>query len=946
MVGYRPSGIAPRMSAEATTPASLAAWERAQRRREEIEDAAWEQRRLADRDAAAAAQLRAAAATANSPRSTTGQPPQLHYHLPGSQAADAPADLSTPRHSFFCPAPSPPVDAPGAASAAVGIPVANHVDNRGQPPFQGPAAPLPAGEVQHGSQTVWNLVGSLRQPGDGGVPHALQPTPLGPNRSVHFGTHVNIPSLQSSSAPRAEPMSAPWAPALPSASPVAGGASSTPVGPPLGLSSAGNVLNWTPPSAAAAAVAEPWSAAQVSDGPWTPAVRAAAPSSTVASETEKAAAEAAAAAVEAAATPPTASLSGPFPPCRAPSRPRAAAQARGANKRRHGKTPSVVSTAPPTKKTKTTKEADGATCNEDGSAAPDCPGARTPEAVAAWVLVKGEVAKVVRDSNKALWSALKQSTEQIEHLKANTNRLEARVDAQGQGHERTAMAVASVRLAVKNLGATGGSKRSGSGSGGGGGDIESKAPVKDEKPMFDRVSTKAAAMALAPENEVNAAKLRRPVREAVKRLVANTIVSRDVLMDTAVATARISDEAMKVFGMTPGAAHSYLMDFIYFPSATKNAAPTLKRPHTVVVATISHAMAQLREFVLKPYFKVLGFEYNPMSRSKAKKWYKDDSFLTSYKGQKAVVAAAKNLFTKIGGSSRIIKDTSAGGRFHVDMTVGHYSLIGSFVRNEFEIALGHRQRRRKGNGSGTYCYWVDEFAHSIKHLSKNHKDNNIHGGYRITDSIDPDIVVRTATGGWVFTAPGALSPVPADNAVTGNLAMSADRPRATNRTDAASRRPSTLSSLPPSGRARHTSASAGDGVTRRPATKSASPVATRNCRDDYGVGADDDGRASDGISNPPATGVVLVLDDDEDHCAGAAIIGLKEDGAGSDVGGSDVGGSDGVGSDGDGSDGDGSENVGGRTSTSASVNSDTDDDDGGSSVLGDEGDADDDEEEG
>jgi len=52
--------------------------------------------------------------------------------------------------------------------------------------------------------------------------------------------------------------------------------------------------------------------------------------------------------------------------------------------------------------------------------------------------------------------------------------------------------------------------------------------------------------------------------------------------------------------MTPGAAHSYLMGFMCFPSASKNAAPTLKRPHTVVVATISHAVPQLRGFELKP----------------------------------------------------------------------------------------------------------------------------------------------------------------------------------------------------------------------------------------------------------------------------------------------------------------------------------------------------------
>ena len=198
-----------------------------------------------------------------------------------------------------------------------------------------------------------------------------------------------------------------------------------------------------------------------------------------------------------------------------------------------------------------------------------------------------------------------------------------------------------------------------------------------------RDASKAAAMALAPTNEVKAAELRRPLRKAVKCLVATTNASRDVLMDSATATARLNEEAIKVLVMTPSIAHSFLMDFIYFPSASKNAAPTLKRPHKVVIATTSQAVAQLREFVLKAYFKVLDFGYNPMPHSKAKKWAENDGFLTPYKGEKTVVAAAKNLFNKIGGSFRIVKDTSAGGRFHVDMTVGHYSLIESFVRNEF-----------------------------------------------------------------------------------------------------------------------------------------------------------------------------------------------------------------------------------------------------------------------
>jgi len=104
MVGYRPSRQAPRMSAAPTPTASLADWERAHRRREEIEDAAWEQQRLAARDAAAAAQARGIAAIASPAQAIAEQPPQLHSNMPGSQAAaGTPADFFSRRAIRACP---------------------------------------------------------------------------------------------------------------------------------------------------------------------------------------------------------------------------------------------------------------------------------------------------------------------------------------------------------------------------------------------------------------------------------------------------------------------------------------------------------------------------------------------------------------------------------------------------------------------------------------------------------------------------------------------------------------------------------------------------------------------------------------------------------------------------------------------------------------------------
>jgi len=53
---------------------------------------------------------------------------------------------------------------------------------------------------------------------------------------------------------------------------------------------------------------------------------------------------------------------------------------------------------------------------------------RTPTAVAAWDLMLGKVENVVHEQNKALWAAIKEFAAQLQHLRANAARLEARVD--------------------------------------------------------------------------------------------------------------------------------------------------------------------------------------------------------------------------------------------------------------------------------------------------------------------------------------------------------------------------------------------------------------------------------------------------------------------------------------------------------------------------------------
>ena len=187
MVGYRPRGRAPRMSALRTTAESRAAWSENQLRLDrlyaaelaaELEPRQGGNGHAAERAAQAAtpqggngrAEERAAqaatphggndhaaelvpqavtphggndnAAAAAAPaaafHASVGLPPQLHRYLPGSQAVDAAGASS----GAAPPSPLPPSTdqdkAPGGAAAALGVADADCIDNRGQPAIHGP----------------------------------------------------------------------------------------------------------------------------------------------------------------------------------------------------------------------------------------------------------------------------------------------------------------------------------------------------------------------------------------------------------------------------------------------------------------------------------------------------------------------------------------------------------------------------------------------------------------------------------------------------------------------------------------------------------------------------------------------------------------------------------------------------------------------------------------
>jgi len=406
----------------------------------------------------------AAAAPVGAADGSVGQPPQLNQYMPGSQAFDAAAASSAAAQLPAWMPSTDAADAPGGAAAALGVADADCVENRGHSPIRSPLAPPPAGKVQDGSQTQWNLVAALRQPGDGGVTKVRTLAAFGPNRFAPFDNRpFKVQTVPSSSPPRPKPMTPQQPSPLPT--PRQGSAGSESAGNPTETTFAASAPPpqgvpplWTPSSSMAAAA--PGAATQGASASWTPAlvpgVAPPPPSAPSASnlEAEMAAAAAAAAVIASVPPPSPASLAAPFPPLPAPRRRTSGGKGK---KRSPAKAPPAKSAVPPRKKNKAVDSAAGGDSDGAELVVGASSSAPTPEAVAAWALVSGEVSKAVSNGTKELWAALKKTTAQMEHLRADSNRLEARVDGQGQCNERTAMAVASLRVAVRSGGHEGAS---------------------------------------------------------------------------------------------------------------------------------------------------------------------------------------------------------------------------------------------------------------------------------------------------------------------------------------------------------------------------------------------------------------------------------------------------------------------------------------------------------
>eukprot|EP00168_Porphyra_purpurea_P018413 TRINITY_DN6849_c0_g2_i1.p1 TRINITY_DN6849_c0_g2~~TRINITY_DN6849_c0_g2_i1.p1 ORF type:complete len:213 (+),score=17.02 TRINITY_DN6849_c0_g2_i1:868-1506(+) len=190
MVGYLPTGRAPRMTASPLENASSAAWH--------VEQSL--------RNGHVVFSEQAAPSVGGDTASAAAAPPQLHHYLPGSRDIYPRGAASSPILTAVVLPVTEPVKGPGAAAAVPkGEAAPLRVDNRGREPLFITPAPPPADAVQNGYQTAWSLASRLRKAGDAKVTEP-QHTPCGYDQ---FGllddASFGAPCVPFSSPPRRKP---------------------------------------------------------------------------------------------------------------------------------------------------------------------------------------------------------------------------------------------------------------------------------------------------------------------------------------------------------------------------------------------------------------------------------------------------------------------------------------------------------------------------------------------------------------------------------------------------------------------------------------------------------------------------------------------------------------------------------------------------------------------
>lgn len=309
-----------------------------------------------------------------------------------------------------------------------------------------------------------------------------------------------------------------------------------------------------------------------------------------------------------------------------------------------------------------------------------------------------------------------EAAKDVGHLRADLSRLANKVEVQGVGHEMTARAVVQLR-------------------------DEPPPAVKAEtvdRPKFvadpNEQPIDVELLSIADKNYRDMALVRTEFRKTLEVGTANTTTSRTVLHGPDRLMVIMSEVVERVHNYDAAAANKYLYDPTVFPVRNKPFKTQMVRVQKRILGHVSHMLTDFRKWALPPFWEVLEVDGENIEPDVATTWLKNDEFMLSEKGQRAVAAAGKGFFRRAGASNRVVKGAGPGGMEHVTMTVGHFMLFGSFARHELMVAAGLRPRHRAGSADGTYKWWCEE-AGPVRAVVP--PSATVFNGISIVDASDP-----------------------------------------------------------------------------------------------------------------------------------------------------------------------------------------------------------------
>ena len=282
------------------------------------------------------------------------------------------------------------------------------------------------------------------------------------------------------------------------------------------------------------------------------------------------------------------------------------------------------------------------------------------KAAAAVKKASAAMAQMLIDSLEPLCVEVIECAQQMERMRADLSRLAQKVDTQGVGHERTAKAVIDLRDSRKTESPRGAGSTEGSN--------KTAADIK--------AASEGDLVALAAKNNREVEVVRNEVRQVLETLAVMTETSNLVLADSGRYKATLHSTIARLRNISAEEAAEWAAGGQLLPTRIvndKNGTKTkVKNLSVPLGATAGYLVADLKKWTLAAYFEALGVDWpSELAKDFAEMWLEDDEFLTSEKGQAAIIAAAKALFRRGGAASRIVKSRGAGGGEHVSMTVGH-----------------------------------------------------------------------------------------------------------------------------------------------------------------------------------------------------------------------------------------------------------------------------------